>query len=236
MPATSRGSILGRPGSILAVLLLVDLFLLVMFLTAVRSGSWMLMQWFDLDSEQSLTTWFASSQLLIAGLILLLASGQSVGANRPSRSFCILVGLGLIFLSADEAASIHETLTLLVKERAAFMPLFRGDHGAWIFVYGVIGLILLAANLRNIAILYHHHRRALLTVAAGFVGLVAGSVLVEIAGYYAWLFSAPLQLTIEEGLELAGVSVMVFGFVLFRNTLVQGEEGPAPYARNLRSV
>lgn len=217
MVSTNTRSLLERPQSLLVYLIALDLFFVIIFPLSIFSGSWTLAQWFDLNGEVSIPTWFATSQLLVAGLLILVTSSYRTSA-LPTRTFCMIVGLGLIFISADEASLIHERLTPLAARHAEFVPLFPGDHGAWISIYAVIGLLLTVFNLRNIIAMWTHFRRPLVVVCAGFTTLVAGGVAAEIAGYYSLFASDTVQLMVEEGLEMVGGSIMFVGAATFLNS------------------
>lgn len=211
-------SLLQRPRALLVYLIALDLFFVIMFPLSSGSGSLTLAWWFDLDSENSIPTWYSSSQWLVSGLLVLLTSSFRTRDVRPTRAFCILVGLGLVFLSADEASMIHERLTPLAASHAEFIPMFRGDRGAWISIYGAIALLLAVLNFRNILSLWQHHRRATVVFCTGFATLVTGAVVIEAAGYYSLFASDTLQLMAEEGLEMVGGSIILVGTALFLNS------------------
>lgn len=120
-----------------------------MFTISISFDFWTIKPWFDLDGEVSILTWHSSSQLLVSGLFI-LAAFRFRRPGSPRLGFYLLVGLGLIFLSADEASSIHEKLTPLSEKYAQFVPLIRGNQGAWITIYGVIFALILVINYNNI--------------------------------------------------------------------------------------
>lgn len=218
-----------RPRTLLAVLIVCDLGLVALYLLSNWTGSWALEQWFHINSEVSVPTWFSSSKLLLAALFVFLSAvhARDVGV---SSSFLFLVAFGLLFISADETAQIHEKLTAISATHLPFIPLFEG-HGAWITIYGTIGLILVGANIRNIADMWKGHRRAFLTFVSGFATLVLGAVLVEMAGYYGLFALAAAQLSLEEGLEMIGGSVIVVSSVILFRDFAGSRAGEAGAAR-----
>jgi len=67
--------------------------------------------WFDLGAEGTVPAWFSSGQFLLVGLALLAAAALRRGVSPSEMRLLLVAGLGFIFLSADEAAMIHERIT-----------------------------------------------------------------------------------------------------------------------------
>lgn len=210
----------GLPASRLFLVLLgVEVALVCLYGLTVATQSWLLSQWFDLDAEMSVASWFSASQLLVIGLLALVAAPFSRRPRWPSPLFCTVVGLGFIFLSMDEAAMVHERITDVGRSHA-WVPRFDDRHGTWIFAYGLVGLGLLAAFRRDILTVLRHHRRVALLMGGGFAVLVAGAVGVEVMGYYGLIASPPLQVAMEEFLEMFGATLILLGAVEFLNRTV----------------
>lgn len=218
-----------EPITVLIYLICFNILFSFMFLISIALDSWTIKQWFDLDSEVSIPTWYSSSQLLVSGL-LILAALKFRGEKSPRPGFYLLAGLGLIFLSADEASSIHERLTPLAAKYAHFIPLFNGVHGAWITIYGVIFLFILAINLKNIFLMWESYRNSLLMFLAGLCVLVSGAVIIEIFMYYSLLPSKVIQLTLEESMEMTGGSMILISSFVFFNKHVEVREVSADTA------
>ena len=102
----------------------------------------------DLDAEQTVASWFSSCQLLLIGVFLLINNFRSHSLNPTPCKFLTLIGFGFMFLSADESASIHETISVSLQH-VALTPRFKGQHGLWIPVYAVLGLGLLWSIRKN---------------------------------------------------------------------------------------
>lgn len=194
-----------------------ELFLVAMHLAANFSGSINLTHYFDLNNELTIASWFSAAQLLMTGALLIVIGSYSDRELWPSPTFCRLVGLGFVFLSLDETVSLHESISELTRRylSTSLSPMFNGQYGAWIFVYGALGLILGIAMLRDLAIMWRHHRPYAAVIAMGFAILVAGGVFVEIAGYYR-LFGRPMiQVALEEFLEMLGGTIILMGTIKF---------------------
>lgn len=173
---------------------------------------------FNPASEGNIPAWFSSVQLFLIGLPFLLKSWQLDPDYLPSPRFLRMVAVGFVFLSADEAASIHEGLTRLLKP-VEWVPRFKGDHGIWVFIYLPIGLILFLATFRQLAALWHRYRHATFMMAIGMGIFLLGAVGLEIIGYQflrsGWtpvLYKASVVL--EEFLEMSGASIILYGAIL----------------------
>lgn len=174
----------------------------------------------DLDEEVALGTWFATVQLFVVGGVLLFATW----ANKRDSSLntvLLLGGLLFIYLSADEGAGIHERITLAMLHHGVdILVPFPGEHGAWILVYSALAAPILCVfgfylynPLREI---WHRFRWESIVFLGGFATIVVGAVGFEIVSY---LFlrsdSSPdflyqLEVAVEELLEMAGASVILY--------------------------
>jgi len=166
--------------------------------------------WFDLGAEGTVPAWFSSGQLLLVALALLAAAFRR--EILPSEMRLLLVaGLGFLFLSADEAAMIHERVTQYLRSYEA-LPRFAGNRGVWVFVYGAIGLALFVVFIRSIAAFIRRLPRQALLMASGFATILLGAVGLEVLYFYD-LWTGPTQTGAEELLEMVGASLILTGAV-----------------------
>lgn len=205
---------------LIAGLIVFELCLVLIFAadTLLDSPIGIIHRLFDLDAEGNIPAWFSSIQLFLIGLIFLIKGYRPDPDRAPSPLFFLMVGAGFVFLSADEAASIHEKITYVLKN-FEWVPRFRGNHGIWIFFYPLIGLILLCATFREIVALCNRYRRATFIIATGIGIFLLGAVGLEIVRYQHIDQSAtPLlykvEVACEEFLEMFGASVMLYGAML----------------------
>jgi hypothetical protein len=115
-------------------------------------------------------------------------------------------------------ASIHEKLSVLFKH-VEWIPRFKGDHGLWVFIYAIIGLILLLANLRAFVAMWNRYRHATSIMAIGMGFFLLGGVGLEAIGYqFLRSGSTPLlysaEVALEEFLEMSGASITLYGTIL----------------------
>ncbi len=203
------------------IVLLLGIELLLVFAyvleTIVDIPVWTVRRLMDLNGDAGLAQWLSSIQLAVIGLLFALRASRKVMDLEPARWFLRLAGIGFLFLSADEALYIHETITKL-GQSIAWLPSFRGDHGIWVFVYGALGLVLIAACRRQIVLAVRHFPRPARWFAAGIVVFLGGAVGLEVVGYQ--FLSArsviyTIEICLEEFMEMAGGTLMLFGALLY---------------------
>ena len=78
---------------------------------------------FDLDREYTIPAWFSSLQLAMIGLAAFVAfeaERRDVAIPASSRWLWLPLGMGFLYLSADEVLALHERV--LTDELRAFLP------------------------------------------------------------------------------------------------------------------
>jgi hypothetical protein len=174
---------------------------------------------FNLDEEGNVPSWFSSMQLFTIGVILLVASSSPLRVRDRLRSFIMLLGAVFVFLSADEAAAIHEKVTSVVA-RLSWAPRFSGGHGIWMFVYVAIAIAAAAVLIRPIIQTCRTYPRDTLGVIAGVFVLGLGAVGIEAIGYELVGDNAArnvktLQVGTEEFCEMLGASIILVSALRF---------------------
>ena len=168
----------------------------------------------NLDAEASLGSWFSASQLLWTGTAFALAACNRSG-YPVSATFLALCALAFFFLSADEAASIHEKITMIFRG-VTYLPRFSGDHGVWIPIYLVAGALFVITTRRSWLLMWRDHREGSIIFLLGVALFVIGAVALEIVSYSGlrdvsnrnyYLY----QVFFEEAFELAGVTTLLVG-------------------------
>lgn len=170
----------------------------------------------NLDAEASLGAWASASQLLLTGTVFAVAAGfrknHSVGPL-----FLTACALAFFFLSADEAAAIHEKLTMIAKG-VEFLPRFSGDHGVWIPIYMTAGGLFVVLTHKSWLNLWRDNRAGTTVFLIGIALFVLGAVALEILSYGGlrdisnreyYLY----QVFFEEAFELVGVTTILIGAI-----------------------
>lgn len=171
-----------------------------------------LVDFFYLDLENNLPTWFQSANLIFAA-VLVGASGYDT--RRRGAGFVrhwYLLAIGFAYLSVDEMASIHERLInpmqRVIEPAGIWAP-------TWVIV-GVIGAG--AVGFAYLRFLLHLGWPARLQVACAAMLFLGGSIGTEMATAamfdttdlnYKNAFQYALMAHLEEFLEMAGLLVFI---------------------------
>lgn len=170
---------------------------------------------FSLDNEHNVPTYFSSFLLLLAAVLLMMVAKyrRAIGA-RDVRYWCVL-SIIFAYLSIDELAVIHE---MVIEPLRNSMTLSGVLHFSWVLIGIVVVLVLAAFYVRFIFRLPSLTRIQFILAACLYVG---GALGVEMTGgYYAANFGEDnitysLITTLEESLELIGVSLFVFSLLQY---------------------
>lgn len=169
---------------------------------------------FDLDRETSLPTWYSTVLLFSVALCSLGIAKRTPGPG-PDRRFWRFFGLVFGFLSLDEAACIHESLTVAWNVKWIY---FYAPFAAVFF--GICAVYLLKTGRRDL-------QRWIL---GGLLVYALGGLLGEAVSY--WYRPLPagwqqVEFAWEEGLEMLGsILVLAGGLREFNRlgTLRSGED------------
>jgi len=186
----------------------------------IGSPIWLIKRLVDLDGENSFPAWFSSMLLFLVGITFLVkALGECVDGG-PSNWFFLLGAAGFLFLSADEALFIHESVgEALNKHHSDVSQLlrFKNGYGAWIPIYlGVIGVLGFVTG-PQIWRFWRVHRCSFKTLAIGAAVFLSGAVGLEIVSYqFKEIFVAvpaihTAEIVAEEILEMLGSITMLRG-------------------------
>lgn len=170
---------------------------------------------FYLDAENNIPSYFSAALLLMAALLLAIIAALKTGSRDALAFQWTLLAYSFLYLSLDEAASIHEMLTEPTRQL-----LGRQASGVFYFAWVVPGIcVALAFGLYYLRLLRHlppKTRRLFVMAAALLLGGALGMEL--IGGRYFELHGEDLTYTliatVEESLEMAGA--IVFNFALMK--------------------
>lgn len=178
----------------------------------------------DLGAERSVAAWFSSLQLAAVALVFAILGTDGAGERPPSPRTAFLLAATFLFLSLDEAVSLHKALGVRLG-RLPWAPGVVTTKGAvtglWILPYLAVLAALLVAIRKDLAGLWREAGAASRFMAGGLAVLVLGAAGCEwlnnrfLLGTRNWsLFSA--EVVVEEFLEMLGVTLVLRGALLLR--------------------
>ncbi|GMU20392.1 MAG: hypothetical protein AMXMBFR13_04890 [Phycisphaerae bacterium] len=185
------------------------------FLLATLGAAWqvpgeVLLRPFSLANEMNLAAWWSGALLLLFGLLCHSIALRLKPLHLPaSRAMLVLSLLGL-GLFCDEVGSIHE--------RAEFLVPLDGDLA--LAPFALLGAAALGWSLHRLRQARSVCGNTWKLIALAF--LLFGSVyLMEFAEHRIhWtLFTEGLRTVVEEGTELAAMSILLFAVLRLRATL-----------------
>ena len=173
---------------------------------------------FDFNTEGNMPTFYSATALLIsAALLAVIAREKFVNGDAYRLHWAILSAI-FVFLSLDEASSLHETFVIVMQPSLDLQGIF---FFAWVIPYGILLVIFAVMYLRFVRALPTRTGRLFIISAAvflsGAVGMeMAGSATVSALGgwetgfyhlYHVILYS------IEEPLEMVGIVIFIYSLL-----------------------
>jgi hypothetical protein len=190
---------------------------------------------FGLDTESSIPTWYASAKLLVLAQVMIMTAVVLARRCRADGLLLLLLGLLVLGLSADEVAMIHEHLGPKL-DRVLTGATERGEltfarTGYWMLVLGpllagalAVGLWLVGQRIRP--------GRAVARLGVGGVALFLTSALgFEMLSNFTYgNLGSVLQITLEEGGEMIGTTLVLWAALLLLASLLGRRAGAEPPA------
>lgn len=169
-----------------------------------------LAQLFYLDAEKNIPSLYSVSTLLFCAILLAtIAYAKKVAGNRYMPYWGAL-SIIFLYLSWDEAVSIHEKLIDPLRSMLNASGVF---HFAWVIPGSIFVFLCLLAFWGFLCVLPAKIRRLFLIAGALYV---AGAIGIEmINGYHASLYGEQnivyaILTTLEESLEMLGIAVFIY--------------------------
>jgi len=173
----------------------------------------------NLDAEANPPAWYSGIQLFVIAIAFFVVWSRLVPERRkitPLRPLWLLLGIGFAYLSADEIGQIHEQLSyagylLHLNARLGGHALF-GDRWEWLYL--AIGVILLIAFWKQLALVSRDWRSESIWFVVGFVLLFFGAFVMEAIHirfhrrfFFGW--REYLEIAFEEGIEMVGATILL---------------------------
>ena len=171
----------------------------------IQELPWLLRVIFDVDEEESFSTWFSAVLLLICAVLLSLIA---VSKKKLKETFVLHwygLALGFCILSMDEVVGIHETFNTITEV-------------AWTVPATWLTFLLLLIYWKFLVGLPAIARKQFLI--AGVIYLSGGLLVEHLADYYVEAyemdnFGYNLLTAFEEFLEMAGVILFISALLNF---------------------
>ena len=153
---------------------------------------------------------------------MLLWSGvvrRSVGT--PLAFPFILLGAGFLFLSMDEAALVHESITAAIGERYIdWVPEVARTHKGVVLLAVAALILCIVKFLPDLRPIWNSCRSECVTALQGFTLFLAGAGVLETLGYKLLQSRAGsllyrIQVSAEEFCEMLGISVILYAAMTF---------------------
>lgn len=215
---------LDRLNVLLIAIFSIELLLIAAYFLTESSEHSRFQRFFHLDREANLPTWFSSTQLLLVGIMAFLTALLARRVSSTLQIQLCLFAAVFVFLSMDEASTFHETISIgAIKFDLPFVPSFN-SHGAWIVPYCLLALAFMLYLRRSILWVWRRDQAIVLCAALGFALFVGGAVGVELTSYYIDRSSlyGLIQVAIEEGMEMAGASLVLYAIARLYLYLSEG--------------
>lgn len=167
---------------------------------------------FNFDSERNVPTYYSTILLFICALLLYL-HGILNNTDRKMKVGWMTLAVTFLFLSIDEFIGIHESIGKLVREHVEVSGYL---YFAWVIPYGFFVVAL-------VAVLFNFLRKLPAQTFYLFIGsgllYVSGALGMEIVGAHEVSTNSrktieyAIYVTIEESLEIIGVSLFIFALI-----------------------
>lgn len=169
---------------------------------------------FTFNDEANIPTFYSSLALFFSAILLLI-----IGVAHRKRGSAYLSWLGLasvfLMLSIDEAASVHERLTIPLREllnTSGFL------HFAWVIPYSIMVLLLFVLYAR---FLINLPKKTMILFLVAGITYITGALGFEMLGAsWAYLHETDnliysLIVTCEEFLEILGIVFFIYALIQY---------------------
>jgi len=180
----------------------------------------------DVDEEQAIGAWWGSA-LLFLGAVL-ATSAAAASPSRTLRRGWWALSVFVLLISLDETIALHEVVSQRLRARFDTSGVL---HHAWVVPATLILVVLAVLAVPFVRALTARTRRLLLMAGGLFVGgglgfEVVGGPFKNRYGEQGLPYMVPTHL--EEMLEMAGASVLVYALLTDRASAPPDAPGPGP--------
>lgn len=169
----------------------------------------------SLDGEMNVPAWYATITLLACSVLLWVIAAVRRAINDPWWRHWRGLGFVFVYVSLDEAISIHERL---IEPLQAWLGLGGLLYWPWVIAGAVAVAVLGAVYLKFLLALPRETGRWFATAAALFVGGALGVEMIAaswVEGHGQRNIPYILMFTAEETLEMLGVAVFIYALLRY---------------------
>jgi len=172
-----------------------------------------LVNFFDLNGETNLPSWYSAGQLALIGALLVVFAGAQLRRGARAAWSVMLGGVAFLFLSLDETTSIHENFGYWLDHLRHRRHTVFAQTGFWMVICAPL-------FLATLALLAWGARRYLIGRRAVVVKLAIGAVVFVVAAAGIETLSnfvvphgtgARILVVLEEIGEMTGATIMLWG-------------------------
>ena len=177
---------------------------------------------FHIGEEGNITTWYSALSLLFCAILLAIIGYAKKETADPYIRHWNILAVIFLYLSLDEAASIHEIAIAPLQSMFNASGIF---YFAWVIIAIPLVLLFLVMYLKFLKHLPQITCRLFIISGMLFVIGALGLELVE--GYFwsqeitRWGLIVPLLTTVEEFLEMLGIVVFIYALISYMKTYME---------------
>lgn len=180
-----------------------------------------LVNFFDLDREWNLPTWYSSNSLLFSAILLFIIAYKKKADRDKYRLHWRILAFAFLYIGLDEIFQIHEMVNTPLRNLLHLEGIF---HFSWTVPAGIILTVL--AFLYTPFLMALPWRFSLQFLLSGMIYISGGLGLEMIGGYYASHvgkenFTYAVLTNLEEILEMTGGLLFIRALLSYFATEIQ---------------
>jgi hypothetical protein len=171
------------------------------------------LNFFDLNAETNLPSWYSAGQLALIGVLLVVFAGSQLRRGARAAWAVMLAGVAFLFLSLDETTSLHENFGYWLDRFHHRRNTTFGETGFWMLICAPLFLAALV-TLGFAARRYLRGRKpVVIKLAIGAAIYVAAAAGVEALSNFVVPqgTGARVLVLLEEMGEMLGATTMLWG-------------------------
>lgn len=184
-----------------------------------RGSLWGLVGLFNMDLEHNIPTLFSTFILFLASILLFLVALAKQQQNDRFTNHWRALSIIFLYLSLDESLSIHETINKNLGEN-----LQSWQSSPWDILNSVLVCVFVLAYINFFLRLPVKIQRLFFIAGSLFV---LGGLGIELVGvsylpniYHQPVFAAEIITTVEELLEMIGITVFIYAILSYMNSFL----------------